>query len=529
MKKMVYIFLISGSFYSLNAVQAISDTNSNIREKASLTAKVVGLLKKGEITDILDAVNNKGRFWCKIPKGYVSCRLLKIDKQKIIENKKKILNTPKKVQKIKKPKTVLKNIASVDKKTKLEKFNDAKNLFLNKDYKTAYDKFYAIFLDNLQDLDVNFYLGQSAFMLKRYDEAISAYERILLIDENAVRVKLELARCYIAVGLKKQAKKIFLKVLTLDIPKNVRKNVKEYLKVMDDNEIKNSFNAIMIVGFGWDDNVESLSTNYLSEITDLAFISTNSLKSVYTHQEVFVLNHAYKYSDTVKFKNDALFFMKNHMGFSKRNIQFIQYSPSVSVKYPNRINVDYALSYNHVWLDTMALLTNYALSSKFKYIDSTSLLFGGSLKYQKNLNDNEKSKNRDASYYELILNTQMIHSKQFTSLSNIKFAGERKVRGSLTDVDYNLYDLSIALNYKYSKQSALSFKTKMLHKPYLDNYTASKDRRVDDEYQLNIGNTYAISKKYVLQGEYIYTKHDSNYNDFRFKKNQVNLNFITVF
>ena len=408
-------------------------------------------------------------------------------------------------------------------------YNSAKELLVNKNYQEAYDKFYKMFLNDLSNPDINFHLGQSAFMLNHFDEAISAYERILFLDENAVRVKLELAKCYIAKKSNEQAKVIFLEVLRLDIPEKVKKNIHKYLELLDDKKVKNTLNAILIFGFGWDDNVESLSTNYVSDITDGTFISTNSLKSAITHQEVLILNDTYKYSDTLSIKNDGLVFLKNNVGLSQRNIQFIQYSPALSFKYSKQLNVIYSLLYNHIWLDKTALLTNYAIDTKFKYINSKSLVFGGSLKYQQKLNSDTKSNNRDAAYYEMLLNAQMIHSDKFSTLSDIKFSRERKIRGTLSDVDYDLYNLSVALKYKYTNKLALSLKTKLFHKPYLDKYIESKTNRVDDEYQLYLGTTYALSKKYILQTEYIYTDHNSNYNDFEFKKNQLNLNFISIF
>jgi len=386
-----------------------------------------------------------------------------------------------------------------------------------------------IFLNNLQDLNVNFYLGQSAFMLNRFDEAISAYERILFVDEKATRVKLELARCHIANGSDELAKTIFLEVLQTDIPTNVRDNVHKYLKALDDKEIKNSVNGIFIVGVGWDDNVESLSTNYISEVTDATFTSTNTLKSAWTHQEILLLNHVYKYSDTINFKNNGLLFMKNHVGFSKRNIQLFQYSPALSVKYSNQLNIDYALLYNRIFLDKKSLISNYAFNSKLKYISSKSLMLGGSLNYQQKLNDDSNNKNRDASFYEISLNAQAIHSSTLSTMNEFRYSNERKIRGSLTDVDYDSYNLSTAIIYKYTKDLSLSLKAKLFNKSYLDKYIPTNVERVDDEYQGSFSSTYLISKKYVLQAEYIYTDHQSNYNDFEFKKNTFTMNFISMF
>ena len=534
MKNLLYMYLFIGSLYSLHALQAVSKKDSNVRENPSLTSKVVGLLKKDVQVDILDKVTTKGRPWCKISDGYVSCKLLKIDKQIVIPNKIQkpqepqiiLNNTTKvdnKIQKIKTPEIIIKDT------TKIDKFNDARKLFLNKEYKVAYDSFYTIFLNNLRDPNVNFYLGQSAFMLGRFDEAISAYERILFIDEGATRVKLELARCYMASGAYELAKVIFLETLKQDIPKNVRENINRYLNILDEKDIKNSFSGVAMFGFGWDDNVESLSTNYISEVTDAVFVSTNSLKSAWIHQEMVALNHIYKYSDTINFKNDGLFFMKNNMGFSQRNIQFIQYTPALSVIYSNQLSVDYALLYNHVWLDTSSLITNYAINPKLKFIYSKSLILGGSLKYQQKLNDVSTNKNRDAAYYDLTLNAQMIHTQKLSTLTQVIAASERKKRGTLTDVDYDLYNLATSIIYKSTDKLSLSLKAKLFHKSYVDNYIPTKERRKDDEYQGYLSATYMLSKKYILQAEYVYTDHQSNYNDFEFKKNSFTINFISIF
>jgi len=517
MKKVLYIFLITGNFYLLNAVQMSSVGYSNIRKEASLTAEIVGVLKKDEKVNILDTINTKGRYWCQIPKGYVSCKLLKIDKIKETKTKKKVVSIP----------TKLPNKNNKSKKT--DNFSDAKKAFLNKEYKKAYDSFYQIFLNNLDNPNINFYLGRSAFMLGRFDEAISAYERVLFIDENATRVKLELARCHMANNSDELAKTIFLEILKTEIPQNVRINIKKNLEILENKKVRNTFSGIFIVGVGWDDNIESLSTNYISEVTDSVFTSTNSLQSAWTHQEMLALNHTYKYSDTIDIKNNALFFMKNHAGFSQRNIQFIQFFPALSFKYSNQLSVDYTFIYNRVLLDRKSLISNYAFHPKLQFINSKSLILEASLKYQKKSNDDSNNKDRDAMFYETSLNAQVIHTDKLSTTNELKYAQEKKIRGVLTDVDYNLYSLSTAAVYKFTDDLSVSLKAKLFHKSYLEKYIPTKNKRVDNEYQGYFSTTYMLSKKNILQAEYIYTDHQSNYNDFEFKKNTFTINFISMF
>ena len=317
-----------------------------------------------------------------------------------------------------------------DNKAELDiKFKAAKKLFLKKEYKAAYEKFYTIFLNNLGNPNVNFYLGQSAFMLKNFNEAISAYERILFIDENAIRVRLELARSHMGNGSYDNAKAIFTDILKQEtLPSNVKENIKRYLQAIEDKDVKNTINGVLIVGFGWDDNVESLSTGFVSDVTDVLLVSTNSLVSVWTHQEALAVTHIYKYSDTVNFKNDALFYNKGNIGFSQRDIQLVQYSPAISVFYNNKFNIDYSLVLNRIWLDKKPLLSNYAINPKIKYLYSKSLIFGMSLKYQQKFNEDNNNRARDSVYSELAFNAQTIHSDKISSLTELKIARERKIR-----------------------------------------------------------------------------------------------------
>ena len=421
-------------------------------------------------------------------------------------------------------------VAEEQKETQLDKdFKEAKELYDKKDFVHAYDKFYDIFLNNLRNPNVNFYLGQSAFMMNHYDDAITAYERILFVDEKATRVKLELARAYMGNGSLEQAKEIFLEVLKEEnLPKNVRQNVEKYIAAIDAKDVKNSVSGILILGFGYDDNVEALSTAYASEVSD-GLISTNSLVEALTHQEMVALNHVYKYSDDVVFKNDGMFFMKTFLGFSQRNIQFLQYTPSISVAHTSKLSIDYSLLYSRVWLDTASLVTNYAIFPKIRYVFSKSMLLSGYVRFQQKFNDDSANKDRDAKYWEAALNAQTIHTKDFSTFAELKVASERRIRGSLTDVDYDLYNFTLAGIYKINKDLSFSIKGKTFHKPYLENYLPGKAQRKDDEYQAFIGATYTISKKYVMQAEYVYTDHQSNYNDFEFKKNTYTLNFISLF
>ena len=63
----------------------------------------------------------------------------------------------------------------------------AVELLKEKRYQEAYDAFYALFLENTTDARINFYLGLAASGVKNYDDAVSAFERVLIVEPNHTR------------------------------------------------------------------------------------------------------------------------------------------------------------------------------------------------------------------------------------------------------------------------------------------------------------------------------------------------------
>ena len=59
-------------------------------------------------------------------------------------------------------------------------FQSALQLYKDKQYEKAYEAFLILADSDYTNVDYNYYLARSAFFVKEYNEAISAYERILI-------------------------------------------------------------------------------------------------------------------------------------------------------------------------------------------------------------------------------------------------------------------------------------------------------------------------------------------------------------
>ncbi len=173
--------------------------------------------------------------------------------------------------------------------------------FYAQDYGKAYNVLYVAFKADPADLSVNFYLGRSAFEIGAYESAIMAFDRILIMSPNSIRVKLELARCHMRLGAYEIARQYFYEVLASKPPKIVRDNVDLLLADIATAERHNFFSGMVTVGISADDNVRSAPGNFQfifpGALGDITLDLSSSAVSDYYWSTTASLNHIYAFDD----------------------------------------------------------------------------------------------------------------------------------------------------------------------------------------------------------------------------------------
>jgi len=226
---------------------------------------------------------------------------------------------------------------------KNKSLKDAIRYYKNKEYDKAYKILNNRFLKNLDNIKLQYYLGRSAYKLGKFEEAISAYERVLILKPDNIRAKLEMAKTYFKIKKFDKSKKLFTEILKEKIPPQVKRNVKKYLTAIEKSRKKSFLKAVAITGITYDSNVNNspvddqyyvpkLQTNLPNGVTD---------DSDYAHQEILMLNHLYDIGNPGDFivKNNFLFFFKTMKKYSDKNVFFYSYSPALSYR-QNRYLID---------------------------------------------------------------------------------------------------------------------------------------------------------------------------------------------
>jgi len=133
-------------------------------------------------------------------------------------------------------------------------------------YAEAYDQLFVAFEQQPDDADTNFLLGRAAFEKGDFESALMAFDRVLIVHPGAVRVKLELARCHIALGSYGPARQLLAEALDTEPPAVVKGNIHRLLDSMDAKDKRYSLRGGVALGFQGDDNVQATPNNDQVEI-----------------------------------------------------------------------------------------------------------------------------------------------------------------------------------------------------------------------------------------------------------------------
>lgn len=165
-------------------------------------------------------------------------------------------------------------------------FDEAKGLYDKKEYQKSYDAFKSLFMKDVTNENYNLFLARSALEIGRYNEAIAAYERVLIAKPSHITARVELAITYYRANLADQAEVEFKRVLSSPIPKELRESVIQYMAAISGSREKHTVGLFVSVGVQDDSNIRFDSDKTVNGLTNEA-ISGRS------HFEQLSFNHIY--------------------------------------------------------------------------------------------------------------------------------------------------------------------------------------------------------------------------------------------
>lgn len=392
------------------------------------------------------------------------------------------------------------------------------------DYTSSYQQFKKLFLKHTDNAQVNFYLAMSAMELKLYDEATAAFERVLIVQPDFHRARLEFARLQFLLGFKEEAKKEFLKVAQYPIPENVRKNIDYYLKQIDNKDVNSTFIALSF-GYMYDDNINSgveYDSYNLPGFYNLS-VSGAQPQSSTAYTTSFQINHIHSLSDDLPFivKHTGTMFYKNQTENDLYNFSYFAYTPTI---FYNDVanNNEYSLQFGveKIYPGDRVDFSTYFVSPKYRMLINKDTVFSTYVEYKEV--HYEEVIDKDKGYNKKTLGTSLKYKNFEYQLS---FEKDDKEFGDRSDVNKNI--TSNAFLYQYDIQSTLFLNLKYQYNKvkYNDKDVFFANSRIDNQNVYSIGLTKVINKTDFVTLSYTKTNNSTNQQAYEYDKDTVYLNY----
>lgn len=409
------------------------------------------------------------------------------------------------------------------------------SLYEKGDYAGANTVLSELLQEDIGNPQLNYYYGRVAYELGDFEEALKAFERVLIMEENHQRARLELARCYIALEMYPQAREELVTVLHSQPPKAVSTNVKALLAQVDGHTKRGFFNGAVTAGFGYDTNVNTnpgrdVLIDYLNTEKELDrdSIDADDKEEGGFAEETVNLRYLYDIGDPGEtFLNTALVaYNQNFFDHSDFDVLYMSLRQGVGYS-SGELGASLPLVYSNLRFGGDAYLQTLGVEPTVTYAIRPDLRLRGAVSFQKRYYENDQ---RDSHVLhggvgiEYRLDAALmgayigVESEEATDREPLNFS-ERD--SWIVKLFYQRpipgwFDM--ALRYHYKKSEYDDYASEKTEKTREDDYhyfTARFSRKITAAWQASLGGSWITN--------------DSNYSPSDYDKSLYSLNLSYQF
>lgn len=417
--------------------------------------------------------------------------------------------------------------------------DEALKLFNSGDFQNSYPLLQKLSESGSTANDLDFYLGRSAFEVGKYNEALFAFDRVLIeVDENnrakVNRVKLELARTHLALGERESAKELFSEVLAENPPQIVKDKIHSILEESKKSKKKSyKWNFFANLETGYEENINSQpSVDSMRDYVNNPDIKPDSeIDSLYL-QEMGGVGFSYLFGESSFSINSNLFaFNQNYFEDGDYDITYFALGVSPIYKMDsNRFeipikveNVNYG---GENLLDTASIGFKASRYIETQYIKA--IVFDIFTNYK--LKDYESSRNdQDSNIFEYGLSAKIKYKENLLSL---RYSTENESSKNDPTPNSNQTDKIInSIKIKYDRENiAGMFNLSLLYlfrNIVYDDYEAfeslnpnvSDGTRKDRYHSFRVGLSKEVMKNLYLDLGFNHIISNSNHTPIEYDKN----------
>ncbi len=403
----------------------------------------------------------------------------------------------------------------------LGKFSQAKELLLR------------LTRESPNDSELSFLLGRSALELKEYDLALAAFDRVLLLNPQHTRTRLEIARIYFERRNYTLARKEVDSVLAGKLPPSVRENAEAFRRRIVSMSTPHTWGGIFMLGIEQDNNVNNDigGKNFILPLYNLPLKGNKKRADTSLFWGVS-LAHTYDFGEREGWgmENNLSLFNKNYSKEHKINLALG--SVSTGLSYTEGMHkITFPLSYEKVLLGGGEYFSAIGMGVRYKRVLSASLLGEAGITAKRN-DFAAKYKLRNNDEFALLMGVKIaLGSKSYPTLLSISTT-HRNVHARYdirTDVSFTERGYKFELSkevYPFVRASGSYTYKKTWYKK---RDTLFLTERRDHENRWELGATYGFSNSSSFGLNFSFTDHRSNHAPFTYNKNVLNAHYVFSF
>lgn len=414
--------------------------------------------------------------------------------------------------------------------TMQELYQKANAAYAAQSYEQAYPLLEALNDQAPENPEINFLLGRCALELKRYDEAIAAFDRVLIINPNHNRSRLELARLYSEIGQYELARTELDTVLSGQLPSNVRDTVLTFKSNLDKRLSRSTFNGVLFFGGGYDSNANNDIGNkeFLIPSFNL-WINGNEKISDTSVFAMTVLNYAYDFGDRGGWSvdNSVVGYTKSNFKESKNNLSLFSYSliPTWSA---SNYQLRFPLTYDRVYIDNKGYTYNLSSTLNGTYtLDPISQVEGG-YTYKRGYYDDDKG--LDVSSHSIFTSYKKAFGEDPIVISlNGAYTINNEIFSNRSDVSSRGYSYGAEIFKAFSNQIRTSLAYMHSSTSYEDRDVLFENRRHDTRENYEVRLSKQLQSDLSVNAIMGYVQNHSNQAPYTYDKITAQISAVLSF
>jgi len=393
-------------------------------------------------------------------------------------------------------------------------------------------------------IELNFLLGQIYYQLQQYEMSIIYFERILILDENHIVARLELAQSYMMANLDSDAILHFNFVLKSNVPNNVKSNIHYNLDYIQNKGQKHFFNGFVAIGFTQDSNINN--TTDISSFDTINYSNIQITDQQYSDNYsslIISANHKYKINDTSLLQNKLLYlredFKKDNQRKSnfnstgiekekKKELELYLYNFEYLKNFDNK-NISFSLDLANVKLAKNDYLNIKGVSSSYSQTYFKNAQSKISVKFFEKAHNQEVDKNLDSYNYQISFQTQLKTLSYGTGTFSYSILNEKLKKQTINTSDKLSNSIILSNAYNITKDLQLQSTFNYSQADYKSKDNNFNIKRLDKLSTIKVGLSYNIKPTLNISSSISYKENDSNIDIYSYDKNIINLLITQTF